>query len=311
MRRFVFFLVVVLVAVATMFAQHTAPIHQSPANNSLFPGLGPLAVQFVCQGSPGAISHQFQLDKLNVGWQHYANIPNTQTSITASGLTNDTYRWRFGAIFGVGDTSWAGYWYLIENPLPVQLTSFTGTVVNTTSVRLNWMTVSETNNYGFDVQRRPVGTTDWTLLGFVPGNGTTLQRHDYTLTDNTVTSGSWQYRLVQIDLDGTRHEIDPITITMGPTSVTESVPLEFTLEQNYPNPFNPSTTIRFTVPVTGPVTLKVYDLVGREVAMLADEIMQAGTRELSFDASGLASGVYVYRLQSGGNVATQRMVLMK
>ncbi|MDO8469573.1 MAG: T9SS type A sorting domain-containing protein [bacterium] len=301
-------LLVLVLAALPAGAQYIAPPDHTPC-----PGEGPFSMYFSWNPEEGALGYRHTLEKFDgFSWQFYTDVTNTQTNTTADGLMNGVYRWRVNAIHeGNAPTDWGPYWYLDENPLPVQLASFTGRVVNASSVHLDWVTVSETNNYGFDVQRRIAGTSAWYLLGFVPGNGTTLQRHDYSYTDNTATNGLWQYRLVQIDLDGTRNEVEPIQINMGPTSVAEVVPLEFALEQNYPNPFNPSTTIRFTVPVTGPVTLKVYDLVGREVAMLADEVMQAGAYERTFDASGLASGVYVYRLQSGGNVATQRMTLMK
>ena len=209
----------------------------------------------------------------------------------------------------VGDPKTSLY---ISGGLPIQLASFTGRVVNSASVQLDWTTLSETNNYGFDVQHRSVGATEWTLLGFVPGNGTTLQRHDYSYTDNTVMSGSWQYRLVQIDLDGVRNEVEPITVVMGTMSVNISEkPLEFKLEQNYPNPFNPSTVISFQLAVSGYASLKVYNMLGQEVATLVDEVQQAGEYTVQFDGQGLASGVYIYRLQGGGNVATQRMMLMK
>lgn len=307
--RYLYLLIAILFVGTVAFAQ--PPVHTSPANNSQFPGPGPEAVEFQCQGTT-APSYRFELDRMMANYVPFARITNTQTSITSSGLMNGSYRWRFGAIYAPGDTVWAEYWYICENPLPVQLASFTGTVVSGTTVRLDWVTVSETNNYGFDVQRRVSGTVEWLTLGFVPGHGTTLQRHDYAFTDNTVTAGLWQYRLVQIDLNGTRNEVEPILVRVdSPTSVAEEVPLVFALEQNYPNPFNPSTTIRFTLAENGPVNLKVYDVLGREVATIVNENLNAGRHTRMLNAGGLASGVYLYRLQSGGNIAILRAVLQK
>lgn len=81
--------------------------------------------------------------------------------------------------------------------------------------------------------------------------------------------------------------------------------------QNYPNPFNPVTTIRYALPEASTVTLAVYDVMGRQVARLVDSSMNAGTHEATFDASGLPSGVYFYRIQAGSFMETRRMVLMK
>jgi hypothetical protein len=93
--------------------------------------------------------------------------------------------------------------------------------------------------------------------------------------------------------------------------VQEQSPTGFALEQNYPNPFNPTTTIRFAIPQNEQVTLKVYDLLGREVATLVNEQRRAGTFEEHFDASHLASGVYIYKLTAGNFAASRKFILMK
>ena len=90
------------------------------------------------------------------------------------------------------------------------------------------------------------------------------------------------------------------------------VPTDFILYQNYPNPFNPATTIRYSVPIeSGPITLKVYDLLGREVAQLVNEYKIAGDYEVQFNASNLPSGIYMYRFQSGSFSVSKKMMLMK
>ncbi|OQY70252.1 MAG: hypothetical protein B6D44_16160 [Ignavibacteriales bacterium UTCHB2] len=86
---------------------------------------------------------------------------------------------------------------------------------------------------------------------------------------------------------------------------------KYDLAQNYPNPFNPSTTIKYQLPKDGIVTLKVYDILGSEVATLVNEQKTAGRYEVSFDASKLASGVYIYRLQSGEYISSRKMMLLK
>ncbi len=86
---------------------------------------------------------------------------------------------------------------------------------------------------------------------------------------------------------------------------------EFALYQNYPNPFNPSTSIKYTVPLTQFVTLKIYDVIGNEIATLVNGEKPAGNYEVKFDASHLSSGVYFYKLQAGSYISTKRMILIK
>ena len=93
--------------------------------------------------------------------------------------------------------------------------------------------------------------------------------------------------------------------------VASSLPVEFSLHQNYPNPFNPTTTIQFALPQGAPVTLKVFDITGREVATLIDGELQSGNHRIEFDGSRLASGVYVYQIRTEGFVQAKRLTLMK
>jgi Secretion system C-terminal sorting domain len=196
--------------------------------------------------------------------------------------------------------------------LPVQLSSFNGTAISTTEIRLDWKTLSEVNNYGFFVERREPGEQTFVELAgsFVSGHGTTNVPHEYSYTDHTATSGTLYYRLKQVDLDGSSQYTDPIEI-QSVTSVSGGTPRAFSLSQNYPNPFNPSTSIEFTLPEAAPVTLKVVDNLGREVATLVQENLSMGTYKTRWDASNLPSGTYYYRLQAGDAVATKKLVLVK
>jgi hypothetical protein len=103
-------------------------------------------------------------------------------------------------------------------------------------------------------------------------------------------------------------KLTPVSVE-GPSG--QNIPETFNLAQNYPNPFNPTTTIRFDLPQGGDVLLKVFNIIGQEVATLLNGRMNAGSHEVVFDASRLTSGAYVYRLSSGSNVASQRMLLIK
>ena len=106
-------------------------------------------------------------------------------------------------------------------------------------------------------------------------------------------------------------EIAGLAVTSVSYSPAAAVPTRFVLEPNYPNPFNPTTVVRYQVPVASNVRLVVYDLLGRESAMLVNERKDPGSYSVVFIASGLASGVYLYRLQAGGFLETRKMILMK
>ena len=142
--------------------------------------------------------------------------------------------------------------------------------------------------------------------GFVPGSGTSNRPHDYSFGDENLLPGSYAYRIKQVDRNGSSTYSATVIVQVG------TVPREIRLGQNFPNPFNPSTTIEFTLPADGRATLTVFDVLGREVATLLDEERQAGTvQTVTVDLARLASGTYYYRLESGREVLTRKMLLMK
>jgi len=187
--------------------------------------------------------------------------------------------------------------------VPVELTSFTANVNNAGNVILNWSTATELNNQMFEIERRST-KGQYTTIGYVEGFGTTTEPQEYSYIDNTVGTGTYFYRLKQIDFGGQHEYSDEIEVEVNG-------PLTFALEQNYPNPFNPSTNIKYSVPENGFVKLSVYNLVGEEVSVLVNEIVDAGFYEITFNAAKLPSGTYFYRLQTGNTVQTKKMVLLK
>jgi hypothetical protein len=189
-----------------------------------------------------------------------------------------------------------------DNPLPVELVSFRGTAT-AQGVQLTWQTATELNNAGFEVQRRSEKASEWQVLGFVRGAGTTAEAQSYTFLDKSA-SGKVQYRLKQIDFDGQFEYSNVIEVDAG-------LPKVFALEQNYPNPFNPSTTIRYQLPVASEVKLEVYDVLGKKIATLVNERQSAGSYQVVWNASGLSSGTYFYRLQAGTFVETKKMIMVK
>ncbi|OQA67859.1 MAG: hypothetical protein B6D44_16675 [Ignavibacteriales bacterium UTCHB2] len=190
--------------------------------------------------------------------------------------------------------------------IPVELTSFIAKGLGD-EVVLNWITATETNNQGFEVERA-VNTNsdnkDWKKIGFVSGYGTTTEMKLYTYTDTKLNSGKYVYRLKQIDFDGTVKYSQEVNAEV-------SVPLQYALEQNYPNPFNPNTTIKYSVANEGFVNIAVFNLLGEKVSTLVSENQKAGNYEVNFNASMLPSGVYFYSMEAGDFKSVRKMLLMK
>ncbi len=201
-------------------------------------------------------------------------------------------------------------WYLddigviVYTIVPVELTSFTA-VTAKENVVLNWTTATELNNLGFEIERRDAANDNsWYTIGFVEGNGTSTEIHQYSFSDENPVAGKSYYRLKQIDYNG-RFEYS------AEVEVDYSGVTEFALEQNYPNPFNPSTIIKYALANKQHTTLKVYDVLGNEVVTLVNKELPAGNYEVEFNASNLPSGVYMYKLTAGSFVQTKKMLLLK
>ncbi len=192
-------------------------------------------------------------------------------------------------------------------PMPVELTTFSASVIDN-SIELNWHTATEVNNYGFEIERASSQTSpgqdSWEKIGFVKGNGNSNSSREYSFTDENVTAGTYSYRLKQIDNDGSFKYSQIVEASF-------MKPDKFELSQNYPNPFNPSTTIKYSVANAGFVTMKLYNIVGEEVATLINEEESAGYYQIKFNASNLASGIYFYTLTAGNFRETKKLVLLK
>lgn len=186
--------------------------------------------------------------------------------------------------------------------VPVELTSFTA-ISNNNNVILNWSTATELNNLGFEIQRAVAGN-EFVSVGFVQGYGTTTEARNYSFVDANLSSGNYSYRLKQVDFNGTFSYSDEINVEV-------TTPLQFELSQNYPNPFNPSTKIKFSIPQSADVTLKIFNVLGQEVATLVDQNMESGVHTINFDASELNSGIYFYKLDAGSFSEVKKMTLIK
>ncbi len=188
-------------------------------------------------------------------------------------------------------------------PLPVELASFSSSVISN-NVTLNWSTAQEQNNKGFEIERNSFGA-GWNKVGFIAGRGTTTIAQSYSFSENGLNSGRYSYRLKQIDYNGNYkyYELQ--------NEVVIGVPNKFVLNQNYPNPFNPSTVLSFQLPVAGFVSMKIFDMSGREVASLVNEVKDAGYYSVTFDVKSLSSGTYFYKLSTDKFSDVKKMVVVK
>ncbi len=202
----------------------------------------------------------------------------------------------------------------IGGVIPVQLVSFNA-VITGTAVELNWITATETNNHGFEVQRNTSGS--WSTVAFINGKGTTTESNNYSYVDDlghNPPSGVIKYRLKQIDFDGSFEYSKEIEVEF------ESIK-SYSISQNYPNPFNPSTTINYSLPYESNIKISVYNITGQLVKELVKGTQQAGNHSIIFSTSdigsSLSSGVYFYSIEASavnGDRSfrqTRKMVLLK
>lgn len=251
------------------------------------------------------------------------NLTADLASLTINNVLVHTWQYSLGA-FGAGsplkieannfygatanDEMYVDNYRVSDIPIPVELTSFTAIINPFGQAVLNWVTATEINNKGFEVERRIFDGSFFTL-GFVEGSGTTTEERTYSYVDRNVNPGVYVYRLKQIDFDGHFEYSDEIELVVTP-------PLAFELKQNYPNPFNPGTKITFSLPVDSRVTLKIFDVLGQEIALLVNNNLSAGVHDYDFNAAELNSGVYLYRIEAVGvngdkSVDVKKMILTK
>ncbi|MFH1011650.1 MAG: T9SS type A sorting domain-containing protein [bacterium] len=198
----------------------------------------------------------------------------------------------------------------LEGPdwiLPVELASFDA-IPGDGYVDLSWRTASERDNSHFDLWRS-INGQNWTTIARIPGQGTTQETHQYSYRDVAVVNGvNYQYALESVDINGERHVYDYM-VTATPDHF--GVPTSYALAQNFPNPFNATTSFEFALRESGPVSLKIHDLLGREVATVVEGWLDARRYQVSWSADGLPSGVYLYTLKAGSFVQTRKLLLLK
>ncbi len=191
----------------------------------------------------------------------------------------------------------------LDDIVPVELASFSCSV-NNSDVTLHWITSSELNNHRFEIERKTSQSEVWQKIGTVNGNGTTTNSTEYYFTDENLSPDIYNYRLKQIDFNGSFEYSKVVNADL-------TSPVAFELMQNYPNPFNPSTTISYNIPNSAFVILKIYDVLGNEITTLVNQHQSAGKYNVSFDAGNLSNGVYIYSLQANDFSDVKKMIYMK
>jgi|GEM_PF-332318 len=231
--------------------------------------------------------------------------PDTGTLFEVNSSKQTVWSYKYGGGIARCQGYSSSYAGLANLTTPVELAAFSAEQ-DEEGVRLLWSANSESDNYGFWIQRRFTDSesTVWSDIAFIRGNGTSTISNQYEYLDEDLTLGARYYRLRQIDLDGIETLSDVVNVQVA-------APSSFALEQNYPNPFNPATVIRYQLPISTDVILRVINLAGETVSVLVDEKnCSAGEHSVRFDGSQLASGIYCYQLITNGFLQTKKMTLL-
>lgn len=274
-------------------------------------------------------------DGMGDDWQSYYGVVNPDDDPDKDGLTNlQEYQNRTnplnpdtdGGGLNDGDEVKRGL-----NPLKanddkwtkgfVELSSFKGrywlnTVTKKDTVVLNWITTKENNLSGFDVYRVSDNNTYYQKLNsdIIPALADTILPHRYQFSDGNIADEvGYSYYLEGVSKFGNVDSLGiyKVSAFTGVKALDGTLPENYELSQNYPNPFNPVTNIRFTIPEETMVKLKVYDMLGREVTTLLDKVLKAGTYLEQWDAKGVSSGMYIYKLQTAKFVKSKTMMLIR
>ncbi|HSW55979.1 MAG TPA: T9SS type A sorting domain-containing protein, partial [Ignavibacteriaceae bacterium] len=197
------------------------------------------------------------------------------------------------------------YGNLGEVIIPVELISFSANLTKD-KVELFWQTATETNNAGFEVLRFAQNDNNvWKRIGFVEGFGTTTEPVTYSFIDEDVTTGTYKYRLKQIDLDGTFEYSNEIVVEV------DFKPKEFVLHQNYPNPFNAKTIIKYQIPKEERLRINIYNILGEKILTLYEGEQKAGEFQVILSSDELPSGNYFYSLETISTRQIKKLTIIK
>lgn len=214
----------------------------------------------------------------------------------------------FAAINNDGSTIGVGWddIFAVITAVDVELINFYA-LNEANNILLNWSTATETNNKGFEILRYENGK--YKVIGFVAGQGNSITKSDYTFRDNNLNSGTFRYKLKQIDYDGSIEEFGPIEVFIDQ-------PENLELSNIYPNPFNSETRIQFRINNPDDVRLEIFNILGSSIKLIEDEFLPAGYYEKSWDGTNennkpVESGVYIAVLSSNSQILSRKLILLK
>jgi hypothetical protein len=293
----------------TIVPAPAAPTLASPSNGATGVSSSPM---LSWNASPGATSYALQMSTS----ADFSSLVVNQSGIVGtwnvvSLLNNTTHYWRVNAMNVAGTSSWSSVWSfttIVAAPsTPILNSPANGATGVSTSPTLRWNASTGTKSYRLQISKNET----FSLIVFDSSGITDTSYVSLRLLSRT--THYWRVNATNVaGTSGWSTVWDFTTMVVSSVEqIGEVIPSEYNLIQNYPNPFNPATTIEFGLPRSGYVTLKVYDLLGRVVAALVSEHLSAGAYRINWVASGVASGIYYYRLASGKFAVTKRLVVLK
>lgn len=264
----------------------------------------------------------FRIERADEGgsFQLVATLPANTNAYVDTLLTVGEYEYKVQAFNSLHQSGYSNIACVSVLVVPVEMSLFTVQINSTGDyVTLRWETASELNNRGFEIERQVSNIqysagSEWEMIGFIDGKGTTTEKSVYSFLDNFNNagfSGTLYYRLKQIDFDGTFSYSGTVSVDV------ELIAKDYFLEQNFPNPFNPATSVRFNIPEESIVKIQVVNSLGEVVSDLVNEIKPSGIHNQIWNANNLASGVYFIKMNAQSVVSnnsysqTIKTILMK
>ena len=249
----------------------------------------------------------FIIERDTAGLGSFESLDSVAANETSFSDTNfvsnfDSLAYR---VYAFSQDTVSGYSNIADLIIPVELFSFNAVIFDN-AVIIKWTTATETNNRGFELERKLDDT--WETISFIEGHGSTTEKNSYQYKDDyqyRSYQGQILYRLKQIDFSGNFEFSKTVELNV------DFIPEEFILYQNNPNPFNPATSIKFSIPVETKVRLEILNVIGEEIELLINETKPAGTYDIIWNPGNISSGVYLYQLQAGSFIQTKKMILLK